>query len=165
MRYVLVLSGAAIIIAYSLYGMFVINDFAVAAASGVHIETAIAELRAAGQTYSKLDGIGFAAIGILLAVAWSLLAIMGRKNYRGHTLLLFWAGILFLGAPAYFFAAFGNLNSVGDTFYGWYPEAAFEYEWPMYLASALALLPAAGAVIAALLHKRGSQIPPAAATA
>ncbi|WP_313813268.1 hypothetical protein [Glutamicibacter sp.] len=165
MRYILIVSGAAIVIAYSLYGMFVVNDLAVAAASGVPLETAVAEMKAADQTYSKLDGIGFAAFGILLALSWSLLAAFGSKNFRGPMALLFWSGILFLGAPAYFFAAFGNLNSVGDTFYDWYPDAAFQYEWPMYLASALALLSGAGAAVALLVRKPGTGLPPTTAIA
>ncbi|MFV0429737.1 MAG: hypothetical protein ACK5KO_09975 [Arachnia sp.] len=48
--------------------------------------------------------------------------------------------ILMLGAPACFFASFGNLNSVGDTFADWSSEATLALEMPLYLVSCLAAL-------------------------
>ena len=51
-----------------------------------------------------------------------------------------WAGIVALGAPAYFFTSFANLNSVGDTYFDWNAEAAFALEAPLYLASGIAFL-------------------------
>lgn len=150
MRKLWIFSGVLFIVVYSVYGMLVINDFAVVAASSFPLEAAISQMEAAGQPHSNVGGYLFAGFGILLALVWSLLVGQGESDFSPFASIVAWAGILFLGAPAFFFTAFGNLNAVGDTFYDWNPDAAFAYEWPLYLASGLAVLIILGSVFAAL---------------
>lgn len=143
----LVLLGIAGLFAYAILGALIMNDRAVAAASGLPLEQAVAAMDAAGQPYGVWAGIGFAAIGILLALGWAALALLARERQPGWAVLLLFGSILAAGAPAYFFASFGNLNSVGDTFVGWDADAAFALELPLYIASAIG----AGAVLVAVV--------------
>lgn len=160
MRKYWIIPGVILIVAYSVYGMLVINDFAVVAASGLPLEATISQMEAAGQPYSNKSGYLFAGFGILLALVWALMAVLGKFKFSPFASIVVWAGILFFGAPAFFFSAFGNLNSVGDTFYDWNPDAVFAYEWPLYLASALAVLVILVSVCATLVvNKR--QLPQA----
>lgn len=140
MRTVLTLLGIAAIMAYSVVGAFLMNDWAVVAASGLPLDITIAEMAAANQPYSVIPGIIFAAIGGTLALAWGAMILHPRANLPGWASVTIWAGIVALGAPAYFFASFSNLNSVGDTFYDWDAEAAFALEAPLYVSSGVAAL-------------------------
>ncbi|WP_449282281.1 hypothetical protein [Leucobacter sp.] len=167
-RALLVSLGVAGLIVYAILGALLMSDWAVTAASGVPLEQAVAAMDAAGQPYGVWAGIGFATIGILLALGWAALALLSREKQPGWVLLLLFGCILAAGAPAYFFASFGNLNSVGDTFVDWDADAAFALELPLYLVSALG----AGAVLVAVvlgllagpLHARRGDVPPASAS-
>lgn len=155
MRTLLSVLGVSAIVSYAVLGAMLMNDWAVVAASGAPLGTTIADMDAAGQPYSIVPGIGFAAAGVLLALAWGAMTVRpnstrpgGRMSSRASTAL--WGGILALGAPAYFFASFGNLNSVGDTYVDWNSEAAFALEAPLYVVSGIAFLVAVVASIMAV---------------
>lgn len=154
MRMVLLtLLGATAIVAYAIYGLLLVNDWAVSAASGLPLAETIAEMDAAGQPYSAAAGFVFAGLGILLAVGWAVMAWIPRRRARGESLVT-WAGVIALGAPAYFFASFGNLNSVGDTFPEWDAAAAFSLVAPLYAVSAVAFVVAVMTPILIATHRR-----------
>lgn len=151
LRPLLTALGGLALLGYALFGALLMNDWAVAAASGLPLPETIAAMRAAGQPYSALAGVGFAALGALLTAAWAWLVLSPRAALPGWAALSLWAGLLALGAPAFFFGAFGNLNSVGDTFADWHADAAWALEAPLYLASGAGLLLAVGTPLAVLL--------------
>ncbi len=140
MRILLTLVGVIAIVTYSIWGAVLMNDWAVAAAAEMPLDQAIREMDRANQVYSTAGGIVFAAIGVALALAWGVLTLLFRRRISPWAAASIWAGILALGAPAYFFGAFSNLNSVGDTFYNWNAEAAFALEAPLFLVGGVALL-------------------------
>lgn len=140
MRLSLTILGASAIVLYAVLGAALMNDWAIAAASGVPIDIAIAEMESANQPYSAASGIIFASLGGVLALVWSVLSAHPRVALPGWAALSLWSGVLALGAPAFFFASFGNMNSVGDTFYEWNAGAAFALEAPLYLVSGIAVL-------------------------
>ncbi|WP_038470234.1 hypothetical protein [Arthrobacter sp. PAMC 25486] len=140
MRKLLTLLGIVAIIVYSILGATLMNDWAVVAASGMPLETTIADMDAAGQAYTTTPGFVFAGLGILLALAWAAMTLVRHTSLPNWAATSLWAGIIVLGAPAYFFTSFANLNSVGDTYYEWNAEAASALEAPLYMASGIALL-------------------------
>lgn len=140
MRILLTLLGMVAIIVYSLLGATLMNDWAVIAASEMPLETTIADMDAAGQTYTTIPGFVFAVMGILRALAWGATTLFCRSAFPNWAAVSLWAGIVTLGAPAYFFTSFANLNSVGDTYFDWNAEAAFALEIPLYILSGLAFL-------------------------
>ena len=150
MRTLLTLIGIAAIVIYSVLGMMLMNDWAVVAASGFPLDRTIADMKARGELYTAIPGYGFAASGIALALVWGLVTIIRPMAMPVWATVLLWAGILSLGAPAYFFTAFSNLNSVGDTYYEWNAEAAFALESPLYAASLIAFVIAVGTAAVAL---------------
>ncbi|MGL3807239.1 hypothetical protein ACSYDW_14185 [Paeniglutamicibacter sp. R2-26] len=150
MRTLLTLMGIAAIVTYSVLGMMLMNDWAVVAASGFPLDRTIADMEARGELYTAIPGFGFAASGIALALVWGLVTIFRPLAMPVWATVLLWAGILALGAPAYFFTAFSNLNSVGDTYYEWNAEAAFALESPLYGASMIAFVVALGSAAVAL---------------
>lgn len=146
MRILLTLLGIVAIVAYSVLGAFLMNDWAVVAASGMPLDTTIADMKAADQQYSTIPGLVFAALGILIALVWGAITMWCRAILPGWASLALWAGILAFGAPAYFFTSFANLNSVGDTYADWNSGAAFTLEVPLYAISGFAFLIAVGAL-------------------
>jgi hypothetical protein len=148
MRLTLTLLGAAAILIYAVLGAVIMNDWAVTAASEESLEQTIATMNTAEQPYTAVIGYVFAAIGMLLALAWATLTLHPRVSSPGWAAVSIWATILALGAPAYFFGAFGNLMSVGDTYPDWNSEAAFAIEAPLYLISGAAAVLAVGSLIA-----------------
>lgn len=140
MRILLALLGIVAIVMYALLGATVMNDWSVVAASEMPLETTIADMHAAGQNYSTIPGLVFAALGLLLGLLWGATTLFRRTPLPNRAAVSLWAGIIALGAPAYFCMSFGNLNSVGDTYADWNAEAAFAFEAPLYLASGLAFL-------------------------
>lgn len=157
MRPLLVILGAATIGAYAVLGALLMNDWAVVAASEVPLETTITQMRAANQPYSTIPGIGFAVLGGTLALTWSVLTLRPRNRLPIWASVSLWAGILALGAPAYFFASFGNMNSIGDTFDGWNMTAASALEVPLYLISGGAVLVAIAAIVTAVIGAPGGK--------
>src|SRR5690606_3737634 len=139
MRVALTLLGVAGIVSYAAYGALLINDWAVIAASGLPLAETISAMDAARPPYSAVAGFVFAGLGIVFAAGWAVMALIPRRRTRGESLVA-WAGIIALGAPAYFSASFGNLNSVGDTFPEWDAAAAFSLAAPLYAASAVAFV-------------------------
>ncbi|MHA7175890.1 hypothetical protein ACX80D_04490 [Arthrobacter sp. Sr24] len=140
MRVLLTLLGIVAIIVYSFIGATLMNDWAVIAASEMPLETTIADMDAADQTYTTVPGFVFAVMGILLSLAWGVTTLFRRSATANWAAVSLWAGIVALGAPAYFFTSFTNLNSVGDTYLDWNAEAAFALEAPLYMVSGLAFL-------------------------
>ena len=147
MRLTLTLLGFTAIVAYSIVGALLVNDWAVVAASEQPLDTTIARMDAAGQPYSAAGGIVFAAIGVSLATGWVVLSRRARASMTTWGIVAIWAAIIAFGAPAFFFASFGNLNSVGDTYLDWNSEATLALEAPLFLAS----LSAAAVALAALV--------------
>lgn len=154
MRFVLIIAGLIAIGTYAAYGAFAITHWAVTAASELPLDVTIAEMQAANQPYSALPGFIFAGAGIVLAGAWALASHIPRFRVTPWASVSLWALILTLGAPAYFWLSFGNLNSIGDTFYEWNSGAAFAVALPLYGLSLLALPVAIGAFILAVLTPR-----------
>jgi hypothetical protein len=138
MRKLLAISGFAIIAAYAVYGALLANNWAVEAASGIPLDETIVAMSAAGQGYSSRGGWVFACAGIILAISWLLVTLTPKFQLPGWVAAGLWGLIVALGAPTYFFTAFGNINSVGDTFEDWNAGAAFALEAPLYTASILA---------------------------
>src|SRR5690606_3129711 len=139
-----------------------INDWAVAAASELPLAEAVSAMEAAGEAYSPAGGFSLAAIGIVFAIGWAVMTLIHRVRARGESVVT-WAGIVALGAPAYFSASFGNLNSVGDTFYSWNSAAAMKLASPLYIASAIALVVAVATPIllaATRISRARSVLPP-----
>jgi len=156
MRVALAVFGVVAIVAYAVLGAFIMNDWAVVAASGRPLDETIAAMRAAGEPYRTTPGFLFAILGVILALAWGLLVLHPLIRLPVWAAVIFWGIILAFGAPAYFFAAFANLNSVGDVFSDWDAEAAFAVEAPLYAVSGVAVLvviaAAGAAAIAAVVR-------------
>ncbi|ALO68682.1 hypothetical protein AS189_18540 [Arthrobacter alpinus] len=114
------------------------------------LRTAIAAMDAAGQNYTPRPGIVFAALGILLALAWGVTTIVRRTVLSHWAAVSLWAGIITLGAPAYFFMSFANVNSVGDTYSDGNSEEAFAVEAPLYMVSVAAFLVVVAMVVFAM---------------
>ncbi len=150
MRILLTILGIVAIASYSVLGAMLMNDWAVVAASGVPLDTTIADMDSADQPYSAVPGFVFAALGILLALAWGVMTMLRRTALPKWATGSLWAGILTLGAPAYFFTSFGNMNSVGDTYVDWNSEAASALEAPLYMVSGIAFLVAVAILVMAV---------------
>lgn len=157
MRAAITLVGLAVVSAYAILGALLMNRWAIVAASGVPLDATIAAMDAAGQPFTPAPGFIFAALGLLLALAAAALTLHPRSNMPHWASIAVWAGILALGAPAYFFSAFANLNSVGDTFYDWNAAAAWALEAPLYLSSGIAFLIAGAALVTAAVSAVMSQ--------
>lgn len=145
-----IIFGVVIICLQSLLGAFLMNDWAVTSASGLPLEETVAEMRSAEQNYSKFGGFAFASLGVALALAWGFFVSPRRFGVFNWAALASWGTIIALGAPAYFFFSFANMNSVGDTFHDWNSEAAFALEDPLYMASGIAALVAVSGLVAVL---------------
>ncbi|UUX58909.1 hypothetical protein [Glutamicibacter halophytocola] len=120
---------------YAVAGLLLMNNWAVVAASHRPLDEAVSAMDVAKQDYSPLGGVAFAALGLLLASAWAWTALSKRFSTDPWIASALFSLILVLGAPAYFFASFANMNSVGDTFADWDAEAAAALELPLYLLS------------------------------
>ncbi|MFJ6418360.1 hypothetical protein [Paeniglutamicibacter sp. NPDC091659] len=162
MRILLTLLGIVAIVSYSVLGAILMNDWAVVAASGVPLDTTIADMDSADQPYSAIPGFVFAALGILLALAWGVTTMLRRTALPNWATGSLWVGILTLGAPAYFFTSFGNMNSVGDTYADWNSEAASVLEAPLYMVSGIAFLVAVAILVTtvtkATVRKKSSPV-------
>lgn len=153
MRLLLTILGTIAIIAYAIIGALLMSRWTVSIAANVPLDTAIEEMASAGQPYSTVPGIVFASLGVLLALLWAVAALPRRRAQTpAWAAVAVWAGILTLGAPAYFLASFSNLNSVGDTFFDWNSEAVFAVEAPLYLVSGLALIIVLAAAIVGIVR-------------
>src|SRR5699024_1154966 len=69
---------------------------------------------------------------------WLVSAAVPARGISPTLSVAAWATVLAFGAPAYFFASFGNLNSVGDTFVEWNAAAAAALPLPLYVTSVAA---------------------------
>lgn len=143
MRRTWTLVGVGGIMAYSLAGAMLMNDWALTAATGLSLTETITQLAKAGEPYSPIPGVIFAVIGLFLAAIWAYWRLSKSIKLPRWDSLTSWAGIIAFGAPAYFFASFANMNSVGDAFYNWDYEAAYMLELPLYISSGAAVLIAA----------------------
>ncbi|PRB68784.1 hypothetical protein [Arthrobacter sp. MYb213] len=150
MRILLTLLGLVVIVAYSVLGAFLMNDWPVVAASGMPLDTTIADMKVEDQQYTTIPGLFFAALGILFALIWGATTVWRRAKLPNFAALSLWAGILALGAPAYIFTSLANLNSVGDTYVDWNSGAAFILEAPLYVTSGIAFVIAVGALTVVL---------------
>ncbi len=159
MRPLLVILGVVSIGAYAVLGAFLMTDWVLVAASEVPLETTITQMRAANQPYSAVPGIIFAVLGGALALTWGVLTLRPRNRLPNWAGVSLWAGILAMGAPAYFFLEFGNMNSIGDTFDNWNTRAAAALEVPLYLISGSAVLIAIAAIVTAVIRATGSGKP------
>lgn len=139
------LTGMVAIVLFGVWGALFMSSWGIVAASGMPLTASIDAMEAANQPYSVLPGLLFAALGVVLGFAWVWLMWSPRVAVPAWAGFSLWAAIIALGGPAYFFASFGNINSVGDTFYGWDPAAAFAFQAPLYLVSAVAAVNAVGA--------------------
>ncbi len=153
MRLWMTVLGVLGILAYAVVGALLMTRWAVVAASGMPLAETIAAMQAANQPYSVVPGVVFAVVGALLAIAWAFVTVRGRDAMSGWVALTLWGGTVALGAPAFFFASFGNMNSVGDTFYDWDAAAAFALEAPLYASSAIAALLAVAALLIAAIRR------------
>lgn len=154
MKTIVIVAGAAAVVAYAMWGVVVMNNLGLVAGSGLPLEQAVATMAEAGQPASMIPGSLFLAAGLVIAAAWSIVA------HRHHDIGEFgtaagWCLALMLGAPAYFQFSFWNVNSLGDTFYDWHMEAVFALARPLYLVSGAALI---GLIVLAL--QRGFSRPP-----
>lgn len=159
MQGVLIALGTAFMVAYAVIGGLMMTRWELEAASGVSFEETMARMRSADEAASAVPGFVFAALGVLLALAWALMASVRRAQFSGWFLLVAWGGLVALGAPAYFVASFGNMMSVGDTFYDWNSEAAFALVSPLYVASGLGAIVAVVAFMMGLPRSRPGPAP------
>ena len=132
--------GLIIIVAYSLTGAMLMNVWAVEAASGEPLDQTISAMEAAGQPYTPIFGFVYAGFGASLGIAWAYLSLRFGRQAPGWALGALWAGIVMMGAPAYFAGSFGNLMSVGDTYFDWNSDAAWARESLLYLVSGIAVV-------------------------
>ena len=151
MRTAATLTGMVAIALFGVWGALLMSSWVIVAASGMPLTASINAMEAANQPYSVLPGLLFAALGVVLGFAWVWLMWSPRVAVPAWAGFSLWAAIIALGGPAYFFASFGNINSVGDTFYGWDPAAAFALQAPLYLVSAVAAVIAIGAPLCVLI--------------
>lgn len=141
MRTLLTALGAVAVIVYAVLGALLMTRWELTAASGLPFADTVAAMDAAGQPYSAVSGVAFAVVGIVLALIWATWTLAPAIRPRRWPAVAVWGMLLAFGAPAYFFASFMNMNSIGDTFYDWNADAAFRTVAPLYLVSA------AGAVL------------------
>lgn len=151
-----VLLGAGVIVAYAIVGALLMNDWAVVAASGLPLDATIRAMAEAGESYSSVPGLVFAGAGLLLAVLWGVVTARTAVGAPWAATTL-GAAILVGGAPAYFYASFYNLNSVGDTFVDWNADAAWAIEAPLYWTSAAALIVGAAALVGSRLRRAAGE--------
>lgn len=140
MKKALVTLGLITICGYAVTGLMLMNNWAVVAGSQLELDETIKAMNAADQDYNILNGMVFAALGLLLAGIWAWITLSNRVTTSPWLAGALWSLILMFGAPAYFFASFANMNSVGDTFADWDIEAAAAFELPLYLVSGGALI-------------------------
>lgn len=158
MRKLLVTLGVAAIVAYSVLGALLMTWWELEVASGVSFDETLTKMEAAGQPHSYLAGIIFAVLGIGLAIAWAIVSVMRLRKFPGWFSPAIWGAIVAFGAAAYFFASFGNMNSVGDTFYEWNADAAFALVSPLYIFSGIGAVIAIAALIIGLMRSGSSAI-------
>jgi len=154
MRVLLVCLGATAIFAYSVLGALLMTRWELEAASGVSFDETVARMEAADEAKSDVPGICFAIFGVILSIAWVAASVNPRLRLPGWFSLSAWGAIVAFGAPAYFFLSFGNMNSVGDTFYDWNASAAFALVSPLYVLSGVGVIIAVTALIIGMLKPR-----------
>ena len=157
MRILMTALGTAVIVAYAVIGALMMTRWEVAAGAGLPFEEAVAEIQAVGESYGVAPGAVFALLGAALAAGWVWLMAARGGGLPGWAGLVLWGGIIACGMPAYFFLSFGNMMSVGDTFYDWYPDAAFAVVRPLYLTSAVAAVLVVVALIIGFVSARRGQ--------
>ena len=145
--------GAAVILAYAVLGALLMTRWELEAATGLPIKDTVAAMAADEQSYSVIPGVVFAVTGGLLAIVWAVTTHTAAGRVSGWLSAALWAAIVALGAPAYFFASFGNMNSVGDTFYDWDSQAAFALVSPLYVISGVAAVVAVFALAMSLRQR------------
>lgn len=154
MRLLSAVVGACAILGYAIFGAFLMTNGEVMAGSGRPLADTISAMNAADQPYSAVPGMVFAVVGAVLALAWATAIVAPAVRLSASLAVVTWATIVAFGAPAYFFASFGNLNSVGDTFGDWDAAAAFAVVRPLYLTSAVAAVVAVIALVAGTIAGR-----------
>lgn len=152
MRRVVVVVAAGVILAYAVAGGLMMTRWEVTAASGLPLAETITQMEAAGESYTAATGIVFAVFGGLLALGWGVFFWRARNRSACWLAAVSWGGIMALGAPAYFFASFANMNSVGDTFADWDMEAASAVVSPLFTASGVGLAVAVIGCAVGLVH-------------
>lgn len=157
--------GALVIAGYAVMGALLMTRWEIAAASGVSFEEAAATMKAAGQPVGYVTAMIFAALGIALALGWLWLTTSPNTRPTGWIAWALWGITVAAGAPAYFMASFGNLNSVGDVFYDWDAKAAFALVLPLYTLSGLGAVIAIAALMSGLLRQRFHRRKPGPLTA
>lgn len=132
-------AGAAAVVAYGFWGMIIANNLGLVTGSGLPLDETIAAMAAAEQPASMIPGYLFLVESLAVAAAWCILSHR-RHDIEPLTVAMGWCALLTLGAPAFFYAGFWNLNSLGDTFADWHSDALLALERPLYLVSAAALI-------------------------
>jgi hypothetical protein len=153
LRKLAVTLGAGVILAYAALGALLMSRWELEAASGLPIKDTVAAMAADEQSYSVIPGVVFAVTGGLLAIVWAVTTHTAAGRVSGWLSAALWAAIVALGAPAYFFTSFGNMNSVGDTFYDWDSQAAFALVSPLYVISGVAAVVAVFALAMSLRQR------------
>lgn len=153
MRTIAISTGMVAVMLFGVWGALLMSNWAIVAASRVPIAASIDAVEVANQPYSVLPGVLFGTLGAALALAWGRFMWAPSTEIPGWVGLTLLSAIIALGGPAYFFASFSNLNSVGDTFYDWDAEAAFAQEAPLYLVSAVAAVIAVASPLLGLLQR------------
>jgi hypothetical protein len=85
-----------------------------AAAPGLTLEQIRVELSGAGESVNEVATIVILSVGVVLALAVAIVAMMTRTAPLAPTMSLL--GILMLGGPGFFIASFGPGMALADTF-------------------------------------------------
>lgn len=136
---ILTASGVLVVSGYAVLGALAMGLWEPVAGSGLPIAETREAMTLAGESLSDVPGIIFAVAGIALAATWAFVSLREPRR-RLSTSASGYSILLVLGAPAYFYLSFGNMNSVGDAFPDWHPEAALAVALPFYLVGVVALV-------------------------
>lgn len=139
MRIAIAVAGSLLILAFGVFGLTVMNDWGLVAASHEPLDRTLDAMRRAGQDRALVPGGVFIVLGVA-AASGPAFAALQSSALPSWALAAIYLAMLVLGSPAYFMLSFANLNSIGDTYADWDAEAVHRLEAPLYLTSLGAMI-------------------------
>lgn len=139
MRIAIAVAGSLLVLAFGSFGLMVMNDWGLVAASHEPLDRTLDAMQRAGQDRALVPGGIFIALTVA-AAAGPAFAALKSSELPSWALAAISLALLVLGSPAYFMLSFANLNSIGDTYADWDSEAVHRLEAPLYLTSLIAMI-------------------------
>ena len=139
MRIAIAAAGSLLVLAFGIFGLLVMNDWGLVAASHEPLDRTLDAMQRAEQDRALVPGGIFIVLAVAAAAGPAFAALISSE-LPAWALAAIYLALLVLGSPAYFMFSFANLNSIGDTYADWDSEAVQRLEAPLYSTSLGAMI-------------------------